>query len=180
MSDSEDSNTMTSWNSRSIGSSTMHACPYNDCKKIFARPSRLKTHLLSHTKEKPFQCSYDGCNNAYARTAHLKRHVENSHENREKSATSDRLACPNCSLTFANKYSLQKHDKTTHSTTIKPAKVYQCSDCEETFVKHQLLKLHRADVHPGLEQPYACPKCHKRFQYPKKLKLHLKKHDGYK
>ena len=63
------------------GSKTVHPCPYSDCIRYFSRPSRLQTHLLSHTGEQPFKCTNTGCTKAYSRSAHLKRHLQKCNKN---------------------------------------------------------------------------------------------------
>ena len=97
---------------------------FADCNKFFNRPHRLKTHLLSHTGEKPFVCEVSGCNRAYARTEHLKRHVANSHKKSgdtldggtdESSLINSAkflLSCSKCPKEFASQDSLKKHMKT--------------------------------------------------------------------
>ena len=97
---------------------------FADCNKFFNRPHRLKTHLLSHTGEKPFVCEVSGCNRAYARTEHLKRHVANSHKKSEdtlEGGTNESslinsakflLSCSKCPKEFASQDSLKKHMKT--------------------------------------------------------------------
>jgi uncharacterized Zn-finger protein len=44
------------------------SCP--NCSKSFRCPSDLKTHLVVHTKEKPFKCSM--CQAAFSQRATLK------------------------------------------------------------------------------------------------------------
>ena len=67
---------------RPASTTSIHACPYANCDKFFARPSRLKTHLLSHTGERPFKCPI--CGKDYARNFHLKRHLKKTHNQKEK------------------------------------------------------------------------------------------------
>ncbi|GAA5905581.1 hypothetical protein JCM5296_003109 [Sporobolomyces johnsonii] len=47
-----------------------YAC--EECEQRFARPSALATHILTHTKEKPFVCS--SCNRGFAVMSNLRRH----------------------------------------------------------------------------------------------------------
>ncbi|ORX83762.1 hypothetical protein K493DRAFT_161244, partial [Basidiobolus meristosporus CBS 931.73] len=51
-----------------------YRCTY--CKKRFARPSSLNTHIYSHTGEKPFQCKEDGCNRRFSVLSNLRRHAK--------------------------------------------------------------------------------------------------------
>ena len=40
--------------------STANASTCNVCGKVFDRPSRLKTHMVFHTGDRPFACDFDG------------------------------------------------------------------------------------------------------------------------
>jgi len=171
---------------RTSGSGTFHPCPYTDCNKFFNRPHRLKTHLLSHTGEKPFVCEVSGCNRAYARTEHLKRHVANNHKKSEDTLAGGTdesslinsakflLSCSKCPKEFASQDSLKKHMKTSHVNPMR----YGCPTCGLTFHKHNFLKAHIATKHEGKAHPYECHLCHKTFKYPTILKNHIKeKHE---
>lgn len=57
------------------------------CKKMFARPSTLATHLHSHTGEKPFECTWDGCGKRFSVMSNLRRHQRIHERQREKFAS---------------------------------------------------------------------------------------------
>ncbi|AMD22608.1 HHL162Cp [Eremothecium sinecaudum] len=52
-------------------------CPL--CGRQCTRPSTLKTHMLIHTGELPFQCSWTGCGKRFNVRSNMKRHF-NSHK----------------------------------------------------------------------------------------------------
>ncbi|KAI9882578.1 MAG: hypothetical protein M1823_005677 [Watsoniomyces obsoletus] len=49
-----------------------HRCKV--CDKRFTRPSSLRTHMYSHTGEKPFCCDVDGCGRHFSVVSNLRRH----------------------------------------------------------------------------------------------------------
>ena len=46
----------------------------NYCMKRFSRPSSLRTHIHSHTGEKPFRCDVPGCGRCFSVHSNLRRH----------------------------------------------------------------------------------------------------------
>ncbi|KAI8646856.1 hypothetical protein BD408DRAFT_379614 [Parasitella parasitica] len=50
-----------------------YVCPY--CKKCFTRPSSLRTHVFSHTGEKPFECPEPSCGKKFSVQSNLRRHL---------------------------------------------------------------------------------------------------------
>ena len=46
----------------------------NYCMKRFSRPSSLRTHIHSHTGEKPFRCNVPGCGRCFSVHSNLRRH----------------------------------------------------------------------------------------------------------
>ncbi|KAK8076171.1 hypothetical protein PG994_003443 [Apiospora phragmitis] len=80
--------------------SKKHKCPY--CETEFTRYHNLKSHLLTHSQEKPFVCP--ACQMRFRRLHDLKRHG--------KLHTGEKpLVCPNCDRKFARSDSLARHSE---------------------------------------------------------------------
>lgn len=45
------------------------------CGHRFTRPSSLKAHQTTHTRERPFECSFPGCGRSYTVRSNLRRHM---------------------------------------------------------------------------------------------------------
>jgi len=169
-SESENENNLNGVIPPRCASVNMYRCSEPGCDKTFSRPSRLETHMLAHTGERPFKC--DQCDKDFTRNAHLKRHILVNHQ-AVKAASPKNISCDKCGSFFANQYSLKKHHKRFHEV-----KQYVCNKCGISFHKHHLLRNHRVE-HTGDPFPFKCNQCGKTFQYAMYLKRHARIHKGY-
>ncbi|GAB1212012.1 hypothetical protein ATERTT37_001138 [Aspergillus terreus] len=81
-------------------SAKKHRCPY--CSTEFTRHHNLKSHLLTHSQEKPYVCQT--CQSRFRRLHDLKRHT--------KLHTGERPhICPKCGRRFARGDALARHNK---------------------------------------------------------------------
>lgn len=87
-------------NSTRSPSARRHRCPH--CTTEFTRHHNLKSHLLTHSHEKPFAC--EDCNQKFRRLHDLKRH--------QKLHTGERPhVCDKCNRKFARGDALARHSK---------------------------------------------------------------------
>jgi Heterokaryon incompatibility protein (HET)/Zinc finger, C2H2 type len=77
-----------------------HKCPH--CSTTFTRHHNLKSHLLTHSQEKPYECHH--CSSRFRRLHDLKRHSK-LHQNLRISV------CSHCGRKFAREDALKRHTK---------------------------------------------------------------------
>jgi uncharacterized Zn-finger protein len=76
-------------------------CPYENCNKSFSKKPNLKSHLVTHSGERPFACRQ--CAMAFTRKHDLKRHLISIH------SISKPYKCIFCPASFYRMGSVKQH-----------------------------------------------------------------------
>ncbi|VIO99551.1 Uncharacterized protein BM_BM17845 [Brugia malayi] len=139
-----------------------YSCPI--CKKNFTQSQSMKAHMMIHTGQKPYSCSI--CKKNFSLPAHMKGHMI-THTGEKP------YSCPTCKKFFNNFSNMKKHMMT--HTGEKP---YSCPICKKNFSRSSHVKGHMI-THTG-EKSYSCPICKKNFSRSSHVKGHMITHTGEK
>ena len=142
-----------------------HKCDH--CGKQYRYKDSLKAHIRDHTGEK-FQCKTKSCDKEFNRRSDLKEH-ENIHlDDRE----AFNLACSICETKFLKKKQLSNHMEV-HRITVDP-----CGSCGKVLKNVACLRSHmRNHTTP---KNFSCGTCGKAFKRNFDLTVHLRIHNGSK
>ncbi|XP_046405000.1 zinc finger protein OZF-like [Ischnura elegans] len=139
------------------------------CAKLFSQNDHLKSHMLTHCGQEPYECSGDG--NVQAGSPEPVDENPVSHEWSTRTIGVQCYGCTECAKLFSWKTNLQSH-LLTH-TEEKP---YVCTYCPRSFYRNSNLQSHMY-THAG-EKPYQCGICPKAFTQKDRLQTHMFTHTG--
>ncbi|XP_058819848.1 zinc finger protein OZF-like [Topomyia yanbarensis] len=158
------------------------------CEICFKRYSN-KTSLARHFRERfadrsirtvrkliPNQCC--GCREKFSTKEQLRQHSKYVHEP-DRVTNLGGLKPFECSVCYSRYSTLEAFNR--HKSGHSNDQLYQCQQCDKSFVKRIMLRYHERKHHNGIQRevigPYQCTRCGKTFMQPSSLTNHEKVHD---
>jgi len=132
------------------------------CKRGFCSNKTLKSHMFTHSEEKPYACQ--DCGGRFRTLSHLKTHMAT--HTKEKNHV-----CDICGKKF-----LQSSGVSVHMRTHTGEKPHRCETCGKYFGTLSVLQTHQT-THSS-EKPFICTTCGKGFRLPATLHRHELIHSG--
>lgn len=139
-----------------------HQCEL--CPRSFFYLQQLTHHINRHLGIKPYHC--DQCDKSFVRLSELKTHQDQHNGKR-------RFKCSHCPKSFT-----QHPHLITHLRTHSGHRPFKCDQCPKQFSQSSHLSVHKQCSHSKNEKKYQCKICKVRFRLPHHLKSHLTTHSG--
>ena len=140
------------------------------CRKSFKTESYMKSHLLTHTGEKPHKCLE--CGKQFRYKDSLKAHMRDH--------TGDKFKCrfQKCDMEFNRIRDLKDHENIHPGETTTDLKfAFACNICDAKFLRKKQLSNHK-EVHREVVEP--CKMCGKVLKNVACLRSHMKNHRSLK